>query len=105
MDDSSPQPSRAMPNGREETLLTITPLPAFADVVGWDLSQRLVGARPELSAEFQETYGPRRLMCLATLEELTDIAEFFPRPRHRWGDNSPVAGSTQSVGPRASTMA
>jgi multiple sugar transport system substrate-binding protein len=50
-------------------------LPAFADVVGWTY-RRDWFERPELQAEFQETYG-RALDVPATLEELTDIAEFF----------------------------
>lgn len=50
-------------------------LPAFGDVVGWTY-RRDWFERPELQAEFQETYG-RALGVPATLEELKDIAEFF----------------------------
>ncbi len=50
-------------------------LPAFGDVVGWTYRKDWF-ERPELQAEFQETYG-RELDVPATLEELKDIAEFF----------------------------
>lgn len=50
-------------------------LPAFGDVVGWTY-RRDWFERPELQAEFQETYG-RELGVPASLEELRDIAEFF----------------------------
>lgn len=50
-------------------------LPAFGDVVGWTYRKDWF-ERPELQAEFQETYG-RELGVPATLEELRDIAEFF----------------------------
>lgn len=50
-------------------------LPAFGDVVGWTY-RRDWFERPELQAEFQETYG-RALDVPATLEELRDIAVFF----------------------------
>lgn len=50
-------------------------LPAFGDVVGWTY-RRDWFERPELQAEFQETYG-RALDVPATLEELKDIAQFF----------------------------
>tara|TARA_R110002124_G_scaffold12368_1_gene58716 strand:+ start:1047 stop:2381 length:1335 start_codon:yes stop_codon:yes gene_type:complete len=50
-------------------------LPAFGDVVGWTY-RRDWFERPELQAEFMETYG-RELGVPATLEELRDIAAFF----------------------------
>lgn len=50
-------------------------LPAFGDVVGWTYRKDWF-ERPELQAEFQETYG-RELGVPATLDELKDIAEFF----------------------------
>ncbi len=50
-------------------------LPAFGDVVGWTYRKDWFD-RPELQAEFQETYG-RPLAVPATLEELRDIAQFF----------------------------
>ncbi|MEQ9458888.1 MAG: ABC transporter substrate-binding protein [Alphaproteobacteria bacterium] len=50
-------------------------LPAFGDVVGWTY-RRDWFERPELQAEFMDTYG-RELTGPATLEELKDIAEFF----------------------------
>ena len=50
-------------------------LPAFGDVVGWTY-RRDWFERPELQAEFQETYG-RPLAPPATLEELRDIGTFF----------------------------
>ena len=50
-------------------------LPAFGDVVGWTYRKDWF-ERPELQAEFQETYG-RALDVPATLEELKDIAQFF----------------------------
>ncbi|MEM1346091.1 MAG: extracellular solute-binding protein [Pseudomonadota bacterium] len=50
-------------------------LPAFGDVVGWTY-RRDWFERPELQAEFQETYR-RALDVPATLAELKDIAEFF----------------------------
>lgn len=50
-------------------------LPAFGDVVGWTY-RRDWFERPELQAEFMETYG-RALDVPGSLEELKDIAEFF----------------------------
>ena len=50
-------------------------LPAFGDVVGWTYRKDWF-ERPELQAEFEETYG-RPLDVPNTLEELKDIAEFF----------------------------
>lgn len=50
-------------------------LPAFGDVVGWTYRKDWF-ERPELQAEFMETYG-RPLDVPATLEELKDIAVFF----------------------------
>jgi multiple sugar transport system substrate-binding protein len=50
-------------------------LPAFGDVVGWTYRKDWF-ERPELQAEFQETYG-RELGVPATFAELKDIAEFF----------------------------
>ncbi len=50
-------------------------LPAFGDVVGWTYRKDWF-ERPELMAEFEETYG-RPLGVPATLSELTDIAQFF----------------------------
>ena len=50
-------------------------LPAFGDVVGWTYRKDWF-ERPELQAEFSETYG-RDLGVPATLEELKDIAQFF----------------------------
>ena len=50
-------------------------LPAFGDVVGWTY-RRDWFERPELQAEFEETYG-RPLAVPETLAELKDIAEFF----------------------------
>ncbi len=50
-------------------------LPAFGDVVGWTYRKDWFG-RPELQAEFKETYG-RDLDVPQTLAELKDIAEFF----------------------------
>ena len=50
-------------------------LPAFGDVVGWTYRKDWF-ERPELQAEFQETYG-RPLAVPATLDELRDIAQFF----------------------------
>ena len=50
-------------------------LPAFGDVVGWTY-RRDWFERPELQAEFQQTYG-RPLAVPATLEELRDIGTFF----------------------------
>lgn len=50
-------------------------LPAFGDVVGWTYRKDWF-ERPELQAEFRDTYG-RDLDVPETLEELKDIAEFF----------------------------
>ena len=50
-------------------------LPAFGDVVGWTYRKDWF-ERPELQAEFMETYG-RALDVPASLAELKDIAEFF----------------------------
>jgi len=50
-------------------------LPAFGDVVGWTYRKDWFD-RPELQAEFQETYG-RALGVPNSLEELKDIAQFF----------------------------
>jgi multiple sugar transport system substrate-binding protein len=50
-------------------------LPAFGDVVGWTYRKDWF-ERPELQAEFEETYG-RPLGVPGTLEELKDIAQFF----------------------------
>ncbi len=50
-------------------------LPAFGDVVGWTYRKDWF-ERPELQAEFMETYG-RALDVPNSLEELKDIAEFF----------------------------
>ncbi|PUB10393.1 ABC transporter substrate-binding protein [Yoonia sediminilitoris] len=50
-------------------------LPAFGDVVGWTYRKDWF-ERPELQAEFQETYG-RALGVPNSLEELKDIGQFF----------------------------
>ncbi|MGI9368723.1 MAG: ABC transporter substrate-binding protein [Ruegeria sp.] len=50
-------------------------LPAFGDVVGWTYRKDWFD-RPELQAEFMDTYG-RALDVPASLEELKDIAQFF----------------------------
>ena len=50
-------------------------LPAFGDVVGWTYRKDWF-ERPDLQAEFKETYG-RDLAVPATLDELRDIAQFF----------------------------
>ncbi len=50
-------------------------LPAFGDVVGWTYRKDWF-ERPELMAEFKETYG-RDLAPPATFAELKDIATFF----------------------------
>ncbi len=50
-------------------------LPAFGDVVGWTYRKDWF-ERPELQAEFKETYG-RDLGAPNNLDELKDIAEFF----------------------------
>ncbi len=50
-------------------------LPAFGDVVGWTYRKDWFD-RPELQAEFLETYG-RELGVPNSLEELKDIAQFF----------------------------
>ncbi|MEM9439368.1 MAG: extracellular solute-binding protein [Pseudomonadota bacterium] len=50
-------------------------LPAFGDVVGWTYRKDWF-ERPELQAEFKETYG-RDLGVPDNLDELKDIAEFF----------------------------
>ncbi|MEM6487356.1 MAG: extracellular solute-binding protein [Pseudomonadota bacterium] len=50
-------------------------LPAFGDVVGWTYRKDWF-ERPELQAEFKETYG-RDLGVPTTLAELKDIAAFF----------------------------
>ncbi|SFC87302.1 ABC transporter substrate-binding protein [Tropicimonas isoalkanivorans] len=50
-------------------------LPAYADVVGWTYRKDWF-EKPELQAEFEETYG-RKLEAPKTLDELKDIATFF----------------------------
>jgi len=50
-------------------------LPAYADVVGWTYRKDWF-SRPEIQAEFKETYG-RDLDAPKTLEELKEIGEFF----------------------------
>jgi multiple sugar transport system substrate-binding protein len=50
-------------------------LPAYGDVVGWTYRKDWF-ERPELQAEFQETYG-RPLAPPQTFAELMDIAQFF----------------------------
>ncbi|MDP3339332.1 ABC transporter substrate-binding protein [Frigidibacter sp.] len=50
-------------------------LPAYADVVGWTYRKDWF-ERPELQAEFQQTYG-RPLEAPKTMDELMDVAKFF----------------------------
>ena len=63
-------------------------LPAFGDVVGWTYRKDWF-ERPELRAEFANTYG-RPLDAPKTLAELKDIAEFF---QNREIDGTTVYGA------------
>jgi multiple sugar transport system substrate-binding protein len=64
-------------------------LPAFGDVVGWTYRKDWF-ERPELRAEFRDTYG-RDLDVPESLEELKDIAEFF---QNREIDGNTVYGAS-----------